>query len=145
MRSWQDIYKLPVQVLRRKRAKMVNVKITFQKCIHDSQEYGSNDEYMVSRVFFDIEVDGENKGEFSTDVKQAVGGDYETTPLEVDIPKDYKGPLRYRAFRKAVEDYYRSQVGSLGHGIHIEGGGNIRMHIDTFIATKIVEFEAEDS
>jgi hypothetical protein len=117
---------------------MVNVKITFQKCIHDSQEYGSNDEYMVSRVFFDIEVDGENKGEFSTDVKQAVGG-------EVDIPKDYKGPLRYRAFRKAVEDYYRSQVGSLGHGIHIEGGGNIRMHIDTFIATKIVEFEAEDS
>jgi hypothetical protein len=124
---------------------MAKVKITFQKCIHDSQEYGSNDEYMVSRVFFDIEVDGENKGEFSTDVKQAVGGDYETTPLEVDIPKEYKGPLRYQAFRQAVEDYYRSQVGSSGNGIHIEGGGNIRMHIDTFIATKIVEFEAEDS
>lgn len=124
---------------------MAKVKITFQKCIQDSQEYGSNDEHMVSRVFFNIEVDGENKGEFSADVKQTVGGDYETTPLEVGIPKDYKGPLSYQPFRQAVEDYYRSQVGSSGRGIHIEGGSNIRMYNNTFIATKIIEFQAEGS
>ena len=122
---------------------MAKVKITFQKCIQDSQEYGSNDEHMVATVFFNIEVDGENKGEFSADVKQTVGGDYETTPLEIGIPKDYKGPLNYQSFREAVEDYYRSQVGSSGRGIHIAGGGNIRMYNNTFIATKIVEFEAE--
>jgi hypothetical protein len=29
---------------------MAKVKITFQKCIQDSQEYGSNDEHMVSRI-----------------------------------------------------------------------------------------------
>ncbi len=124
---------------------MAKVKMTFQKFIQDSQEYGSNDEHMVSRVFFNIEVDGENKGEFSADVKQSVGGDYETTPLEVDVPKDYKGPLNYQSFRQAVEDYYRSQVGSSGHGIHIAGGANIRMYNNTFIATKIIEFETEGS
>ena len=34
---------------------MAKVKITFHKCIQDSQEYGSNDEHMVSRIFFSIE------------------------------------------------------------------------------------------
>ena len=122
---------------------MAKVKITFQKCIQDSQEYGSNDEHMVSKVFFNIEVDGENKGEFSADVKQIVCRNYETTPLEVGIPKDYKEPLNYQVFRQAVEDYYRSLVWSSGRGIHIAGRGNIRMYNHKFIATKIVEFEAE--
>ena len=124
---------------------MAKVKISFKKCIQDSQEFGSNDEHMVSRVFFNVEIDGENKGEFFADVKQTVGGNYETTPLEIGIPKDYKGPLSYQPFRQAVEDYYRSQVGSSGSGIRIAGGSNIRMHNNTFIATKIYEFEAEGS
>ena len=34
---------------------MKKARVTFRKCIQDSQEYGSNNEYMVSRVFFDLE------------------------------------------------------------------------------------------
>jgi hypothetical protein len=122
---------------------MATIRITFQKIIQDSQEYGSDDEHMVSRAFFNIQIDGENRGDFSVDVKQIVGGDFETTPLEVGVPEGYKGP--YEPFRQAVEVYYRSQVGSSGRGIHIAGGGNVRMYNNTFISTKIVEFDTEGS
>jgi len=120
---------------------MARVKISFQRCVQDSQEYGSNDEHMVSRVFFNMEVDGATKRDFSVDVKQVVGGDYETTPLEVSVPENYKGP--YEPFRQAVENYYRGLIGSSSHGIRISGGSNIRMYNNIFAVTKIVEFDTE--
>lgn len=55
---------------------MARIRITFNRCIQDSQEYGSDDEHMVSRVFFNIQVNGEGKGEFTSDIKQTVGGGY---------------------------------------------------------------------
>ena len=35
---------------------MSKATVNFHRCIQDSQDYGSNDEHMVSRVFFDLEV-----------------------------------------------------------------------------------------
>jgi len=35
---------------------MLTAKITFYKCVQDSQDYGSDDEHMVSRVFFILEI-----------------------------------------------------------------------------------------
>lgn len=124
---------------------MKKAKVTFKKCIQDSQEYGSNDEHMVSRVFFDLEIDGKRYENLYANIKQVVGGDFEKDPLEIGIPENYKGPLNYQAFRDAVEDYYRSLVGSKGHGIHIEGGSNIRMYDNRFIITKVVEFEIREN
>jgi hypothetical protein len=34
---------------------MKQARISFFMCIQDSQEFGSDDEYMVSRVFFNME------------------------------------------------------------------------------------------
>jgi len=34
---------------------MTRVRVTLKKCIQDSQDYGSNDEHMVSRVFLSID------------------------------------------------------------------------------------------
>jgi len=31
-------------------------KVIFHQCIQDSQEYGSDDEHMVSRIFFILEI-----------------------------------------------------------------------------------------
>ena len=131
---------------------MAKVKINFHECIQDSQEYGSNDEHMVSRIFFSIEVNGElDKETYHADLKQTVGGKFEENPIEVGLPcdslgKPYSGPINYEAFRKGAEDYYRKLVGSTGGGIHIgEGASNIRMYNNRFTMEHSIEFEAEDT
>lgn len=123
---------------------MKKAKVTFYKCIQDSQEYGSNDEYMISRIFFDIEMGDQTHPNLYVDIKQTVGGNFESSSLEVSAPHGYKGPFNYNAFRNATENYYRSLVGSHGTGIHIGGSAsNIRMYNNTFIRKESVEFEVE--
>ena len=137
---------------------MAKVKITFHECIQDSQEYGSDDEHMVSRVFFSIEVSKAENQETRVEtydnvyanLKQTVGGKFEETPIEVSSPYHssgelYSGPMNYGEFRKAAENYFRNLVGSQGTGIHIEGGGSARMYNNRFRQEYSVEFEAADT
>lgn len=117
------------------------VKGLFYKCVQDSQEYGSNDEHMVSRVFFSLEIDGKKYEGLYSDIKQTVGSSFETGVIEVGPPVGYDGPLNYMAFRDAAEKYYRQLVGSKASGIHIEGGSNIRMTNNTFVISMPFEFD----
>ena len=57
---------------------MKKCKVIFRKCIQDSQDYGSDDEHMTSRVFFDLEIDGKIFKDLCADLKQTVGSDIET-------------------------------------------------------------------
>ena len=120
---------------------MTKAKVIFQKLIQDSQDYGSDDQHMVSRAFFTVEVEGNVSKEAYVDIKQPVGSDFETSPLEVSKPAGYSGPFNYEAFREAAEGYYRSLVGAKGSGIHIAGGGNFRMQHNTIIQQEVAEFE----
>lgn len=120
---------------------MATAKLHLYKLIQDSQEYGSDDEHMVSRVFFDLEIDGKDQKGLYVDIKQIVGSLFESSPLEISMPANYKGPFNYDAFCKIVERYFRSQVGAIGSGIHIEGGSNIRMRNNTFMNSVVEEFE----
>ena len=113
---------------------MADAKINFTKLIQDSQEYGSDDQHMVSRAFFSIEVEGNKPVDSYVDIKQTVGTDFETAKLEVSSPSDYEGPYNYMAMRQLAEHYYRSLVGKSGSGISIQGGSNIRMSNNTFSA-----------
>jgi hypothetical protein len=122
---------------------MATAKITFHKCIQDSQDYGSNDEHMVSRVFFTFEL-FDKRFDLHADIKQTVGSEYETGPIEVGRPEGYKGPFNYEAFRNAAEEYYKSLVGSAATGIRIQGGTNIRMRNNTFIQEMTVECEVDE-
>lgn len=122
---------------------MGTAKITFHKCIQDSQEYGSNDEHMGSRLFFTFEL-GNKKFDLHADIKQAVGSSYETGTIEVGLPEGYKGPFNYEAFRDAAEKYYRSLVGSSAKGINIQGSTNIRMRNNTFIQEMSAECEVAE-
>ena len=120
---------------------MTNARVTFKRLVQDSQEYGSNDEHMVSRTFFDLNVNNVEYQNLSVDIKQMVGSDFETSPLEISKPTGYEGPFNHQAFRDAVEKYYRSLVGSSGSGIRIAGGAsNIRMQNNTFVKEMLVEF-----
>ena len=118
-------------------------RVTFHRCVQDSEKYGSNDELMVSRVFFTLETGGRGYRNFYADLKQAVGTSYETGPVEVSDPVGYAGPFNYSAFRDAAEKYYRTLVGSQAKGIHLEGGSNIRMRNKTFSMELQVEFDIE--
>lgn len=134
---------------------MAKIKITFHKCMQDSQEYGSNDEHMFSRLFFSIEVtkveNNEEKVEkyddLYADLKQVIGGKFEKNPIEVSPPylstgELYSGVMNYQAFRNAAEDYFRGLVGAKASGIHIEGGSNIRMYNNLLIKEYSVDFQA---
>ena len=136
---------------------METVKVTFHKCIQDSQKYGSDDEHMVSRAFFSIEVRRVKEGETKTekydnlhaDLKQTVGGKYEENPMEVGIPYDsserpYSGPMNYEVFRNATERYFRNLIGSNEFGICIKGGAVTRMQNNIFVKEYPVEFVAEE-
>jgi hypothetical protein len=120
---------------------MKKAKVIFKKLVQDSQDYGSNDEHMVSRAFFDLELEGKTYRDLSVDIKQPVGSDFETAPLEVSQPKGYAGPFNHDTFQQLVEGYYRNLVGSSGSGIRIGGGGNIRMRNNTFVQEYTAEFE----
>lgn len=118
---------------------MATMKVHFTSCVQDSRDYGSDDEYIVSRVFFSIECEGLQYTGLHADIKQAVDDDIETDSLEVTLPQGYDGPISDVAFRRAVGQYYRSLVGSdrSGYQTSME---NIRMRDNTFLMPCSLEF-----
>ncbi len=121
---------------------MAKITVRFHSCVQDSQEYGSDDQHMVSRVFFTLEVDGRRQGDFHADVKQLVGSEFETGHLEVSPPVGYKRPFNHAAFSRATEAYFRGLVGSSGSGIRIQGGSRVRMGVNVHVLEREVTFEA---
>lgn len=118
------------------------IRINFVKCHQDSQEFGSDDEFMVSRLFFTVAVDGDEAKEAHCDIKQAVGSNYETGSLEVGRIVGVREPVNYEGFRAAAEQYYRKLVGENAMGIRIEGGAaNIRMRNNEFAVSMSVEID----
>lgn len=121
------------------------VTVTFTHCILDSQEYGSDDQHMVSRVFCDIETEGQRQSTH-VNVKQIVGSDYETGVLEVGLPDSYRGPLKYHHIRDEVEAYYRSLIGRASKGgIRLSGVGRIRMSNINLVKEHKFDMEVDDS
>jgi len=111
---------------------MATANIQFHKLIQDSQEFGSDDQHMVSRIFFTITVENKKPLEAFANIKQTVGTDFETAPLEVSKPVGYGGPFNYEQFRILSERYYRGVIGSQGIGISVSGATNVRMRNNTF-------------
>ncbi len=108
---------------------MNKLELKFSKIIQDSQVYGSNNEHMISRIFFS--VDGK---EYECNVRQPYGENFsfENDPIEVEAPEGLKKIINYGQFRDAVENYFRMAVGSNARGINIQGGTNIRMTNNSF-------------
>lgn len=122
---------------------MADALVKFTRLIQDSQDYGSDDEHMVSRAFFDLSIGDKKYENLSVDIKQQVGSDFETSLLEISSPNGYNGPFNHQEFQSVVEKYYRSLVGSAGSGIHISGGSNIRMRNNTFIQEMTAQFSVK--
>jgi hypothetical protein len=122
---------------------MAIIKILFHRALVDAQEYGSNDEFMVSRVFFSIEDTRGQHNDLYVDVKQTVGSDFESAPLEIGIPKVYDKAINYERFRNAIESYYRKLIGSQGRAIHVQGKGKVRLFNTTLILPLTISIESD--
>ncbi len=123
---------------------MAKARILFQKCIQNAQELGSNDEFMISRIFFSIQLPDKQIDNIHTDIRQPAGGDFEKDALEVGPPQNLKGiTIDYSVFRDLAEKYYRSLIGSTGSGIHIVGSSNIKMFNNTFNMPMAADIEVE--
>ena len=93
---------------------MAKAKVTFHKCIQDSLEYGSDDEHVVSRVFFTLAIKDKIYSSLHVDIKHAAGSELESERLEVGNPVGYEGPLNNEVFQNAVKKYYRNLLSSKG-------------------------------
>lgn len=58
---------------------MVKAKVIFLKLIQGAQGYGNDDQRMVSRVFFTVDVEGNISDEACVDINQSADSNFETT------------------------------------------------------------------
>ena len=130
--------------IRRDVSEMAMMTVHFERCIQDSKDAGSDDQHMVSRIFFEIHYNGRRRTGLYADIKQVVGGDYDVDPLEVSRPIGYDGPLNYGAFRDAAEQYYRTLIGPEGRVLHSTGAGKIRFRDNIIIKPHICELPVPD-
>jgi len=120
-------------------------KVTFHKFIQDYQELGSqnvDDDFMTSRVFFTLEVEGKKFEDMYAEVKQPYGTNYEKEPVEVSAPiGSYRGHWSHTRFAEAVERYYRDLIGSQGRAIRIGAGSRVHMVNNVIVQERTIELE----
>ncbi len=81
--------------------------VTFYKCVQNSHNLGSNDQYMVSRVCFTMLVNNKLYENLYVDVIQETSCDPATGPLKVGVPQGCPRVLDYSLIQTAAEKYYR--------------------------------------
>lgn len=123
---------------------MAQGKLVFHQIIQDSQDFGGDDQHMVSRAFFNVELENRTLKGLHSDIKQTVGTDYETSLLEVDFPEAIRGLIPYGVFRKHVERYYRDSFGASGRMFRIGPGAQVRMRHNIVRMVKEIEVEVSD-
>jgi hypothetical protein len=113
--------------------------------IQDVQNYGSSDQnqdYMVSRIMFDLEIEGKLYGSHYVEVRQPRGTDYTKEPIEVGPPIGaYKGSWNHHDFADLSEEFFRSYIGDSGRLFSFSGNvQNFTMRNSTVDTHKVVEF-----
>lgn len=72
---------------------------------------------MGSRVFFDLNIEGQEFVDVYADVRADREGD---APLSVTPPRGYDGPLNLQVFQGLVEFYYRQAAGGGPDGLGLK-------------------------
>lgn len=93
---------------------MAVATMTFRRCLLNASEAGSDEGRVGSRVFFDLNIEGEEFVDVYADVRADREGDL---PLSVTTPRGYDGPLNLQVFQGLVEFYYRQAAGGGPEGL----------------------------
>ena len=120
---------------------MKKAKIIFFKCIHDSQEFGTNDEYMISRVYFSLEYNGIEKDSFAQ-IKQPAGSSCNEKFFEVSFPEGIPEPLNSDYLTDTVKAYYMRLVGARGCFVKL-GDNGVSARIQTMNKLYLMTHEEE--
>ncbi len=85
------------------------VELTFEGCVQDSREYGSDWEQIVSRVFYWLKREGGPRGDFRRDLELVSGAYF--AKVKIDPPDGYTGPMLYAELRQRVgEDFQTGRI-----------------------------------
>jgi hypothetical protein len=117
--------------------------VRFSHLILDSPEFGSDDERMVSRVFFSLELDGKTFPGLHANIKQTLRAAFEGGPLTVLKPAGYHGPFNHAAFSAAAESRYRDCIGKSIMMFRVNGAKGIRLRNGTFHVSDETTFEVD--
>jgi hypothetical protein len=125
---------------------MPTAKPTFHELIQGAQDVAMTDpnqEQMVSKVFFTLDIGDQHYSGMSAVLRQPFGTNYAEEPVEVEKPSGpYPGNLNYNQFRDHAEDYYRSAIGNQGFAIRIgPGASNIRMRNNSVKFSKTYDLD----
>ena len=117
--------------------------VTFRRCVVNSQAYGSDEEHVGSRIFFDLNINEMVLVNIYVDVCQLVGDGAENESLLISRSEGYDGPLDFSVFQRLVEFYYRQVVGTRWS---MFGNQNTRMHLEEWVLEHemMVQFEVPD-
>ena len=117
--------------------------VRFSHLILDSQNLGSDDEFIVSRAFFSLEVDGKAFHGLNANIRQSVSSAFEGGPIQVFKPAAYHGPFNHDAFSAAVESRYRSCIGKSIMMFRVNGAKGVRLRNGTFHIPHETTFEVD--
>jgi len=121
---------------------MTKYAVHFQQVIVRSQEAGSGDEHMVSRVGFVLDVDGQRKGAFYSDLKQTVGASMAPDAIEVGPPMGYSGRFDQNKFADEARKYFLEAVGPRGRVYQFASTSHVNMEDCIAMMSKTVMFES---
>ena len=120
---------------------MMATRIIFHRVTQDGLEFGSDDTRSVSRVFFDLEENGELYKDLFVDVEEPANGTHRTEDIVVGQPQGVPKTLDldFESFERAVCVYYQHLVTSAGYGKHLAKGKGFRSHGDELGLEQVVE------
>jgi hypothetical protein len=131
------------------------LRITFVSATQDFQRLGGEREELRATIRLKIALDGKPQGEFAVTVRQNTPAPFEAargtevpTPLQIEGPFGYKGPMDHKRLSEEVEKLYRGKVGSTGSAIRTQGENvydNVFENNRITFAPVTVEFEVEES
>ena len=73
---------------------MARLIVRVKYFVYNATEFGSNDDIIVSRIFYDMSVNGQKRGEFYSDLTHRVDT-LEPEAIEVTHPSGYTGPFNH--------------------------------------------------
>lgn len=116
-------------------SKVVTATVHYKEILQNRHDVHTDDDQMISTITFDYVIEDQRFENVTCDIKQIVGGSYETDPLEVSQPSRAL-PINYESFREATESYYRQ---TLHRGIQYDKNTVLMMQNNTFISPRTIE------
>jgi len=113
--------------------------VMFHRVVQDSSEFGSTETLSVSRVYFDLEVDGEKFSDLYVNVEEAIGSTHGDEEIIVGRLVNAPGSIDRKAFERAVRTYYQNLVTSAGFGKHLAKGKGFRTFGDELGMEQVIE------